>query len=391
MRRISLLLVISISLMGQSAYYRLGYGDLYPAVDPLGSSLGSGIVALIDSARITSHNPATLNHFNRVYFDVSLGSEYKSIDDVISNKTRLEKLSFATPLGSNIGMSLGLLALNDFSSEYSATSTDGTFSERSEGGIWDFQFGLGYGHTSNLNFGLKLHLLHGFLRRQSTLKNEESTEMYVINGTIDGKSLEIGSIAKFGPKVTLGLTADIPIVIPVLSGEDSLAGTVDYVKLEEELSAWPTTIKLGLVYDHSRYTKILSGISQQLFPENGFHNAKIFALPSGWTTVPVASFQASLLRLPLDRTSRNLIRRTGWQAGISIKNYYLESATQNFIYEYALISGINFGLRNTNSIFDLSGEFGSRGGDESLPTELFGRVKIGIQVNEIWFRKAKRR
>jgi predicted ATP-grasp superfamily ATP-dependent carboligase len=61
------------------------------------------------------------------------------------------------------------------------------------------------------------------------------------------------------------------------------------------------------------------------------------------------------------------------------------------IYEYSLISGTNLELRNGRSMFELSGEFGSRGGEESLPEELFARMKLGIQINDMWFRKVKRR
>jgi hypothetical protein len=42
-------------------------------------------------------------------------------------------------------------------------------------------------------------------------------------------------------------------------------------------------------------------------------------------------------------------------------------------------------------LFEISGEFGSRGGDESLPDELFARMKLGIQINDMWFKKVKRR
>jgi len=391
MKQLILLLVMSWALMGQSAYYRLGYGDLYPSNDPLESSLGTGIIAFKDSTRITTHNPASLNGMNRVYFNVALGSEFRSVESTTSNNTRLEKVNFATPLSKKVGMSLGMMALTDFRTDYAVSVPDGDLSETSRGGIWDYQLGLGYAPGTKLSLGLKLHVLHGFLRRQSTITNELSSEMYVLRGSIDGKSLELGALSHFGDKVTLGLTADIPFDRPLLTGEDSLAGSDNYVEIEEELAAWPAIIKLGLVYNHSKYTKFLSGISQLLFPEAGFENEKIFALPAGWHTVPVASFQIAMLRLPLDGTSRNWTRRTGWQLGLSVKNYYLVSGSDVFIYEYALLSGVNLGLRNSRSVFDISGEFGSRGGESSLPSELFARIKFGIQVNDIWFKKAKRR
>jgi len=377
--------------MAQSAYYRLGYGDLYPTTDPLESSLGSGIVALKDSARTTIHNPASLYGLNRVFFHVSLGSEFRTIESSTSNNTRLEKLSFVTPIGRNMGLSLGAMAITDFKAEYETVLADGNLAELSSGGIWDYQVGLGYAPNAQMSFGVKLHLLHGFLRRQTTISSDLANEVYVVKGSIDGTSLEIGAISRFGDKVTLGLTADIPIQRPVLSGEDSLAGSDNFVEIDEDISAWPTSIKLGIVYDYSKYLKFVSGISQQVFPESGFDDAKIFALPDNWRTVPVASFQVSMLKLPRDRTARNWTRRTGWQSGVSIKNYYLVSGSDTFIYEYALIAGLNLGLRNSRSVFDISGEFGSRGGDDSLPTELFAKVKFGIQVNDIWFRKAKRR
>ncbi len=387
---IFILLVLSVSLMGQSAYYRLGYGDLYPTTDPIGSSLGNGAVALKDSVHVTIHNPAALNHLTRVYFGVVLGSEFRSVSESMSNNTRLEQLKFATPIGKNIGMSFGVRAISDFVSLYEVETVDGTFSESSEGGIWDYQLGLGYAPTNNLSVGLKLHLLHGFLRREANVATDGG-DMYVVRGDISGRSLELGAISHFGDKVSLGLTLDLPYKTPTFYGVDSIAGSLESNEFEEELSAWPTSVKLGLVYHHSKNTKILAGIEQQMFPASGTDQARVFALPSGWETNPVASFQLALQRIASDRTSRNWVKRTGWQAGFSVKNYYLVSSTETFIYEYALISGLNLGLRNGRSLFDISGEFGSRGGEESLPDELFARIKFGIQVNDIWFRKAKRR
>jgi hypothetical protein len=134
-----------------------------------------------------------------------------------------------------------------------------------------------------------------------------------------------------------------------------------------------------------------AGIAQQLFSESGFNTASVFALPAGWTTVPVASFQLGMQKLPADRMSRYWTKRTGWQTGVSIKNYYLSPASENMIYEYSLITGANLDMRNGKSLFEISGEIGSRGGDESLPDELFARMKFGVQINDTWFKKVKRR
>ncbi|NQV15716.1 hypothetical protein HQ531_09700 [bacterium] len=389
--KLILLLILCISLSGQSAYYRLGYGDLFPSTDPMGSGAGTGVIALQDSALINMHNPATLNNLKRVYFGGYLGSEYRSVSETMSNNTRLEQVSFALPLGNKIGMSLGALAVSDFESIYGIELDDGEITEKSSGGIWDYQLGLGYTLNPTMSLGIKLHSLRGQFRRQTMLISDTHAELYVLKGTIHGKSLELGMISQLGQKVTLGVTADIVTQIPILEGRDSLAGTAEYVEFSEKLAAWPTTIKLGVVYHYSDYTKIVTGIAQQLFPENGFQDASVFSLPDGWHTVPVASFQSSLLHLATDRNSRQWTKRTSWQAGVSFKNYYLSSSSNKLFYELAFISGIRLGLRTGKSLFEVSGEFGSRSGDESLPEELYARIKFGIQVNDTWFKKVKRR
>lgn len=389
--KIALLLVLSISLAGQSAYYRLGYGDLFPATDPIVSGVGTGVIALQDSMLINIHNPATLNNLNRVYFGGYLGSEYRSVSEVMSNNTRLEQVSFALPLGSNFGMSLGAHAVSDFKSNYAVELGDILLNENSSGGIWDYQIGLGYALNPSLSLGIKLHALRGQFRRESILTSDSQAEMYVLKGTVSGKSLELGMVSQLGQKVSLGFTADIVTKTPKYEGQDSLAGTYEYAEISEDLAAWPTTIKLGVIYHHSQRLKIVTGIAQQMFSESGFDDARIFALPEGWHTVPAASFQSSVLSIAADRNSRQILKRLGWQAGISFKNYYLASSSDKLFYEMAFISGINVGIRSGKSLFAISGEFGSRSGDESLPEELFARMKFGIQVNDIWFRKVKRR
>ena len=391
MRKLILLLVLAISLVGQSAYYRLGYGDIYPSTDPFASSLGHGVVALEDSAHITPHNPASLSSSNRVHFGVSMGSEFRSIDNSVSNNTRLEQLFVTFPIGNRIGMSLGTNAIADFASDFESTIPIGAFTENSSGGIWDFHIGLGYSVSPVMKFGLKLHTFQGQLRREVAIQSDDIQEMYVIKGDISGKSIEAGVISKLREKVSLGLTVNLPYDMPTLSGRDSLAGSAIYADIDEAMDAWPTTIKFGVIYHHSETMNFMAGIAQQLFSDSGFDEARVFALPAGWKTGPVASFQLAMQKLPTDRTSRYMAKRTGWQAGVSVKNYYLSPASDNMIYEYSLISGANLELRNGRSLFEISGEFGSRGGDESLPDELFARMKFGIQINDMWFKKVKRR
>lgn len=391
MRKLILLLVSSLSLFAQSPYYRLGYGDLLPATDAFGASVGTGAVALEDSIRLTLHNPAALNGLKRVHFGVALGSEFRSTDDIVTNNTRLEQIFFAFPIGQKFGMSLGAHAVSDFESSYESQLADGPFSDETRGGIWDYSVGLGYKYSDDLKLGLKLHSFQGLMRRESKISVESAAELYVVKGNLSGKSIELGVISNISEKVSLGLTANFPYDAPSLSGRDSLAGSESFVDLDESLGAWPTVINLGVVYKHSDVTRFITGIGQEVFPADGFFDARVFKLPEGWKTVPVASVQVAMQRLPRDRTSRSWGKRVGWQTGVSIKNHYLVSEKEKLIYEYSIISGLNLALRNGRSLFDISGEFGSRGGEDSLPEELFARVKFGIQINDTWFRKVKRR
>ncbi|MEA3288321.1 MAG: hypothetical protein U9Q77_13245 [Candidatus Marinimicrobia bacterium] len=392
MKRIILFLIVLISVgYGQSAYYRLGYGDVFPTVDAFESSVGEGAVAWQDSSRFTTRNPAALAGLKRVYFSSSLGSEFKLVSESITNNTRLERLAIALPVGDKIGISLGAQATADFETEYESILEDGTLNESSQGGIWDYHLGLGYGITPYFSLGVKFHLLQGAFRRESNMLATDINELYVLRGDISGKSLELGLLTHLGGKVSLGLTTDIPYQTPLFEGRDSLAGTDDYVELSEELKAWPATIKVGVVYHHSKTTKYVAGISQQIFSADGFDDSRIFVLPAGWQTVPVALVQLSTVHLAPDHGSRSWLKRTGWQAGVSVKNYYLASSTDKLISEIAIISGLNLRLRNGRSLFDISSELGTRRGDDSLPEELFARIKLGIQVNDIWFRKVKRR
>ncbi len=383
--------ILTTSLMGQSAYYGLGYGDLFPSTDPLVSSIGQGVVALRDTSRVTLQNPAGLNNLKRVYFGVGLGSEYRTVSETMTNNTRMEQFYFAFPVGNNVGMSLSAQAVADFNNSYEVPFLSGTLSQNSDGGIWDYSVGLGYALNPSMSFGLKWHAYHGFIRRESVLESDELAEMYVLRGGLNGQSLELGLSTEIFEKVSLGLTIDLPYDRPTLDGRDSLAGTDTYVEFSEELAAWPSTVKFGVVYHHTDYTKFVAGIGQQIFPESGFDSARLFSLPDGWHTVPVASFQMSMLRAARDRMSRSWAKRTGWQVGLSAKNYYLVSGSDDLIHEYSIVSGMNLRLRNGRSLFDVSGEFGTRGGEVSLPEEQFIRVKFGIQVNDTWFRKVKRR
>jgi hypothetical protein len=387
MKRYYLILLLLIgSSWGQSAYNRLGYGDMYQAVDPLEASLGNGLVAYEDSIRIHLTNPAGLNGLKRVFFGGSLSSEYRGYDEAVVNNTRFDQVHLALPLGQNLAMSLSIRALADFEANYQ--SGTGVV-EQSRGGIWDYQLGLGYALIPQISLGAKLHYLHGFLRRE--YQAETTGEAYALKGGITGKSLELGAVSHIGDQFTLGMTADLPVQQPVLTSSDSLGGTATSDESEETLSAWPLGVKVGLVYQASRRTRFVNGFAQYIFPADGFDEARIFALPAGWQTVPVASFQSTVMRSAMDRNSRDWVQRTGYSAGISIKNFYLNSEDNNLIYEYSVLTGLVHTLKNGRSLYEISGEFGQRQGTDALPDEWFARIKFGIQVNDIWFRKAKRR
>ena len=387
----AVLLLISSLGFGQSSYHRLGYGALFQNADPFVASLGTGVIALHDTTRATFWNPASLNNLKRVYFSGVVGSDFISTDLALTNKTRFLQVMVGLPLGENVGLSLSLRPVANFNSRFQATQDTGLLTELSSGGIWDYSLGLGAKVKPDLEVGLKYHLLHGIFRRELQLNSDLLAEEYVLKGDISGASIELGAIASLGDKVRLGLTANLTSDTPLLSGEDSLAGTSNFNSFEETLGAWPTTIKLGVVYRKSPKTSYLAGISQQIFPADGFSESKLFAPPEGWVVVPVGSFQASVIRYPTERSSRNWYRRLGWQTGFAFKNHYLSSSTDNLIYELSWNSGLNLSLRNGRGVFDLSAELGTRSGEESLPAETFGRLKFGIQVNDIWFKKAKRR
>jgi hypothetical protein len=392
MRQLTVLLFVALGLSyGQSAYQRMGYGELFPTRDAFSASVGAGVIVYKDSARASYWNPASLNNMKRVYFGATMGSDFLSVDGAVVNDTRFNQVVIALPLGQRMGMSLQMNPVADFESQYTATLDFGSLSELSSGGIWDYAMGLGAEITPTLQLGIKYHLLHGLLRREMKLSSDDLNEAYVIKGGIDGSSLELGAITTFGDKVRLGVTADLILDNPVFTGEDSLGGSEQHVALEEALDAWPTTIRLGIQYTQSKRTSYLLGVSQQIFPAGGLMESSLFSLPAGWELVPVGSLQLSMLRSASDRNSRTWFKRVGWRTGFGFKNHYLARGTSNMIYEMSWNSGVSLALRNGRSIYNISTEIGSRTGEDTLPAEMFARVKLGIQVNDIWFKKIKRR
>ena len=295
LRILSIILLLSITTFGQSSYNRLGYGELYPTSDPRAASLGEGVIALQDSNRANYYNPALLNGLNRVYFNASAGSDFRTSDGSTINTTRLDHIDFIAPLGRKMGFSVSINSIADFESEHAAALADGALNEISSGGIWDYSLGLGYRLNPKIGLGVKYHLLHGFVRRVTSLNSESLNEYFLVKGNINGHGLELGAVADIGQNVVMGLTLDLPVQRPMLAGVDSLAGSSQSSSFEEELAAWPTTIKLGFVVKPSKRTRYVAGITQKVFPSDGFDSAAIFKLPAGWQPVP-GRYRKSLAR-----------------------------------------------------------------------------------------------
>ena len=92
-----------------------------------------------------------------------------------------------------------------------------------------------------------------------------------------------------------------------------------------------------------------------------------------------------------DRMARDWKQRSSYGIAFTLRNDYLTPPNGDMYYETSINLGYGLLLRNGKGLFDLSVELGQRSGDDYLPAEKFVRSNFGIQVNEYWFRKAKRR
>jgi len=401
MRQAFILLLLTGIAFGQSFYNRLGYGTFNASASAYAASMGYATVAYSDSNTVLNANPAAWNRLRRVFFSSGGSSAVTQINldgsRIQRNDTRFQTGQIAFPIGREVGFALGLEPVTDLNSEMDSESAEGVLSETQSGGIWRYYLGAGYRVTPKLSIGARLDILNG-LQQRSFIQEYDSSAVATgaavsseISGIISGSSFAVGGQLDFTEKLQLGLLLDLPLEQPHFSGTVIMSGVAGELDYEEAFTDWPVRVEAGIRYRQSERLNLYVSLAQWVFTEDAFSEAVLPGMPSSWSARSMGALQLGLVRLPRDLNSRRIVERMETRLGFNSRNFYLTPVSGQLIYEYFAAGGFSLPLMERKSRLDASLEIGKRSGVEDYPDEWISRIRLGVQLNEVWFRNVKRR
>lgn len=393
---------------GNSPYSRLGFGEMNNSTGNIRNfSMGNTGVASPNSNQLNLQNPALLYFNNSVIFELSLGSQLKTLKDEQTTQrdgsTTLNAVSLGFPISKRWTAAIGLRPFSTV--QYEAISSQGVAGDpnttayikyRGEGSLSEAHFGHGVKITKELSLGASGSFIFGTINNiaATALSFNPTQELVIKKETTHRGFLFKTGLAyrkKVGAKHTLGLGGVYHI--------GSNLNTDQRIMTER-----PTTAGTEIMQSDSligREVKLPSGFQLGLSLDNGANwslNADVNARNwSDFRTLEGSQPFVNTLSAGLgaefipEPASPKYLRRVSYRAGFTTGKTQYNINGQN-LNETAVTWGFTFPLGRpmvTESYYlNLGFALGKRGTTENkLVQENFIRVQGGISLNNRWFIK----
>jgi hypothetical protein len=404
---ISLLFTVaSIAQEGTASPYSFyGIGDVR-FKGTVENRLMGGISMLSDSIHINLQNPASFAGLKLTTFTVA--GTFKTYDFVTYNdkekaqRTTLDYLAVAVPIGKKFGASFGLIPYSSVGYKVSNTSTNNLGIQQvktnvASGGLNKVYVALGYKVTKDLSVGADFNFNFGTIESESyLLPNVELGILQLNNSELNGLNLNLG--AMYQKKITAKLDvyssfvyspeSNLRVSNSVTTSSISSSGAsfqTEDERISERDIKLPSKISFGLGIGQTRkwligaeITSVESSKSSNLFPTytlGTFENSMKYSLGGYF--------------LPNYNSFTNYFNKVTYRGGFRYENTGLVISNES-IKEQAFSLGFGFPLGGTFSNLNIGAELGKRGtAKANLVQENFFNVMISLSVNDLWFVKRK--
>jgi hypothetical protein len=365
-----------------------------------------GISMLSDSIHINLQNPASFAGLKLTTFTVA--GTFKTYDFVTYNdkekaqRTTLDYLAVAVPIGKKFGASFGLIPYSSVGYKVSNTSTNNLGIQQvktnvASGGLNKVYVALGYKVTKDLSVGADFNFNFGTIESESyLLPNVELGILQLNNSELNGLNLNLG--AMYQKKITAKLDvyssfvyspeSNLRVSNSVTTSSISSSGAsfqTEDERISERDIKLPSKISFGLGIGQARkwligaeITSVESSKSSNLFPTytlGTFENSMKYSLGGYF--------------LPNYNSFTNYFNKVTYRGGFRYENTGLVISNES-IKEQAFSLGFGFPLGGTFSNLNIGAELGKRGtAKANLVQENFFNVMISLSVNDLWFVKRK--
>jgi len=402
---ITLLVVLSTALYGQSGLERYGFG-LQPSHGDVFSRGVGGITAVPPGEdQWLTALPAswqfarqTILHASGALNQVNIGQVGRYQRTGPDNFQLLLHTNNRTAYG--LGLSpvtrVDLVFQDSVCTTLYAGDTLGYVQTQSiAGGLSSFYLGLSRKVGSSVALGIKLDILAGSIVQNDTvffltaLGRRDVYESVVADRslTFGGYGLELSLLALKLPgiKGQAGLQVYLPLTFAVDEARRNY-GLYAATRVKYEQVGLPRTLKLGYAYDIVRGQRVMVEGSYSALPKSNKHDI-IFgrhiqsrqALRIGWSKIPLT-------------TDELVPQRYYYRMGFYLQRYYLSGSTGKSIADFGITGGggirsLRFGHRLSFAL-----QVGRRRGDPLInESENYISLSVGVSAGERWFNRPKKR
>lgn len=399
--------VIALTAMAQNTvitpYSRYGYGILSDNASSMQRSMGGVGYAMNSGRQINVMNPASYAAMDSLTFLFDMGVDVTSLWSKEYDKREqqfgggLDYITLQVPIMKRLGASVGLLPYSSVGYSFGNKIDNGSETRTGDGSL--NQLYLGVGGSPFKGFGVGVNVAYLFGTTSNVLygiTDGGSTTVFQRSMKVRDWRIDIGAQYSFMPTRDDRLTFGV-----VYSPKKDMHGDVYGVYYDSSASgAVPDTINLGDTKMNGRYSTPETwgaGISwsrrtfqlEADFTYQPWSKAKFGKLEHFETTDFADRYRAAFGGQWQPDARGGYFRRIAYRIGAYWNRDYLKVMGNN-VRDLGLTVGFGLPVPGFKSQLNIGIEYRNRRATpQKLIEENYLNVTIGINFNEMWFRKAK--
>lgn len=393
-------------------YSMYGYGILSDRATSMQRQMGSVGYAMNSGRQINAMNPASYASIDSLTFLFDMGADltllWQKEGNVKENSTGggLDYITMQFPICKFLGGSIGLLPYSSVGYAFGKDIAHGALQNQGSGGINQAYIGLAgkyAGFSVGVNFSYSFgNILNDYYATPTTAGQTLTEHVMqvrdwdvVIGAQYNLKLSRTERMtfgATFSPKKSLHGNTWVTIQSWDPSSPGSSANQIDTIASEKMGGRYetPMSVGAGVSYTHERSSKWTleadlsfqqwskakysplyetTDPSNMVFQGMNFHNRTRYAV--GGEYIP--------------KLRGNYFQRMAYRAGAYYSNDYL-NIKGNRMREYGVTAGLGFNTPEGKTMINLGFEWKKRQcHPQSLITENYFNITLGINFNELWF------
>lgn len=388
-----------------SPYSRFGYGLLNDNATAAQSQMGGVGYAMRSGRQINVMNPASYAMADSLTFLFDMGLDLTNVwrkeGDAKHHKIGggLDYITMQFPLGSYMGMSLGVLPYSTVGYSFGSKISNGSSSHEGTGGLSQLYLGIAGRPFKGFSVGANVSYLFG-TTYHDVYANSSASNPALFEQVMQVRDFHLQFGVQYGfnighkNRVTLGLTYSPAKTLlghtwiqKYVVNTDATPDTLNYTRLKGNYSL-PETWGAGISYEwnssllaeadftYQPWSKAKM-MKQESFVENTFANRYKMALGLSWQP----------------RARGSYLRRVTYRIGGHFTRDYMVvnyAGANHNVNDYGVSVGFGLPAPASKSIINLGFEWLHRGtSSAAILSENYFNIRLGINFNQMWFMKSQ--